>query len=673
MAFKKWQIATPDINTAKMLAEECGTDPFAALIAVSRGISDPAEFELMMSGEPVMCEPRELIDIDKAASFLNNAVNDNKKIAVFGDYDCDGVTACAILYDYLKNRGANVCCYIPDRINEGYGMNKEAVLKLHNDGVDVIVTVDNGISCEAEVAYAKTLGIDVVVTDHHLPPENLPNAVAVVDPHRKDCPSSFKEICGAQVAFNLICVMEDKEPEQMLPLYADLLAVAVIGDVMPLVNENRSIVKYGINMIKRKPRVSISAIINSAGIDRNALDTLKVSFTVVPRINTAGRMGSALRAFDLLLCNDMMTALKMADILENENALRQKIEKEILSEAFYKIEQNGYGNNRIIVVSGENWHKGIIGIVASRICERYAKPAIVLSIDGDNAHGSGRSYEGFCLFEAIENCKDLLLKYGGHALAAGVSLKTEDIDAFRKRINEFALKGDYVPPVLKIDLKLNPAGMSIDMAYAIKTLEPFGTSNPQPQFAVMSVCLERIIPLSAGKHLKLMFKKGETSFAALLFSVSLDKFCFEEGDICDIAVTLDANCYKGENMLSVQIKAIRLSGKYDDRFFEEISAFDDFVSGGVANSKILLPSREEIGKVYKRIYADDISDKRLEYIFINDIGYAKTKISLKILCELNLIVLKDGIYSAVPDSVKTDLINSKSYSLLCGAVENGDG
>lgn len=666
MAFKKWELSSPDKEKANLLADECGADPFAALVAVSRGIDDPSEFELMLSGEPLLCEPRELADITVAAGFLKDAVEAGKKIAVFGDYDCDGVTATAIMTDYLQSIGADVCPYIPDRIDEGYGMSEDAVLSLHKSGVEVIVTVDNGISCAKEIGYAKTLGIDVVVTDHHLPPEELPDAVAVVDPHRRDCRSSFKDVCGAQVAFKLICVMEDKEPEQLLSRYADLLTVAIIGDVMPLINENRSIVKYGIEMIKRNPRTGISAIINSAGIDRNTVGASKISFGIVPRINTAGRMSSAYRALELLKSEDMLTALKTAGELEDLNAMRQKIEKDILSEASAQIEENGYFHNRVIVVCGKDWHMGVIGIVASRICEKYSKPAIVLSVAGDTAHGSGRSYEGFGLYEAIYSCGDMLLKYGGHALAAGVSLSADAVDEFRKRINGYALKGEYRPPVLKLDFKLNPAGMSIDMAYAIRSLEPFGFGNPAPLFGIFGVTLERITELSGGKHLKLMFKKGDTSFQALLFSVPADKFCFNTGDVCDIAVSLDINTFRGESMLSVLIKAIRLTADYGDGLFAEIAAFDDFISGYNKDTAALLPSRGQIAEIYKAIRTSPVMEKRLEYTFINTVGYAKTHISLTVLRELGLIVLDGGIYYGVPAQIKTDLMNSETYRTLTG-------
>ena len=666
MAFKKWEVGTADKERAKMLAAECEIDDFSALIALSRGIDDPGELELMLSDEPLLCEPRELADISVAADFLNNAVFESKKIAVFGDYDCDGVTATAIMLHYLRSRGANVTSYIPDRVTEGYGMSKSAVLQLHNDGVQVIVTVDNGISCYEEIEYAKTLGIDVVVTDHHLPPERLPDAIAVVDPHRLDCHSSFKEVCGAQVAFKLVCVMEDKEPEQLLYRYGDLLAVAVMGDVMPLVNENRSIVKYGLRMLKSKPRTGISALMNSAGIERGTLNSQRISFGIVPRINTAGRMGSASLALELLLSDDMMSALKMAGVLEDQNTLRQKTEKEIFNQAIFEIEQNGYNYNRVIVVSGENWHLGVIGIVASRICERYSKPAVVLSVQGDMAHGSGRSYEGFQLYDAIAACSEVTEKYGGHALAAGVSLKTVNIEQFRKTINEYALGIQYVPPTFKIDLKLNPAVMSVDMVHDIKIFEPFGPGNPVPLFGIFGVRLENITELSGGKHLKLMFKKGDIAFQALLFSVSVDKFCFEVGDLCDIAVCMDINVYKENCTLSVQIKAIRLCGEYTNELFNSVTVFDDYISGYNVETKGLLPSRDEIAAVYRKIVSSPISVKRMEYLFMDSIGYAKTGIILKILTELGLAVYENSSFYAAPVRRKTELVKSATFRALKG-------
>lgn len=671
MSVKKWVVGSPDRETAKTLAEECNVDPFAALIAVGRGFDDAGELELLLSDEPILCDPMELADIKIAADYINESIAKGEKIAVFGDYDCDGVVATALLYDYLTSRQANVMAYIPDRIHEGYGMNCEAIDKLAAQGVSLIITVDNGISCVDEIAYADSLGIKTVVTDHHLPPEILPEAIAIVDPHRKDCPSAFKEICGAQVAFKLVCVLDDKEPEQLLPRYADILAVATIGDVMPLVNENRSIVKSGINKIKTSPNIGIASILNLAGIDRTAIDSSKISFGIVPRINAAGRMGSAYRAFELLVCDSAIDALKIAGPIDDDNVRRQQIEKDILKNAVKTIEENGYHYNRVIVISGEGWHFGVLGIVASRLCERYGKPTLVLSSEGGVAHGSGRSFSGFNLYNAINACSDVLIKYGGHELAAGISVSECNVDEFRRQINDFAATLPTAAPHLNIDLRLNPAGLSVDMAFAIKTLEPFGMGNPTPVFGIFGITLDKITPIGGGKHLKLLCRKNGNVFQALLFGVTAEQFCFETGDILDLAVVLDTNLYQGQYTLSVQVKAIKMSDTIDDDYFKSCQQYDDFISGNNTDFAAIFPDREEIGGIYKLIKANPIKAERLKYIN-TEIGYAKTQVAVKILCELGLISLNSGILVNHDLQEKTDLMNSKTYRELYERVNNGE-
>lgn len=663
MSVKKWIVGTPDREKAKILAEECDIDPFAALIAVGRGIDNEGELELLMSDEPILCDPLELADIKIAADYINSEIERGTKIAVFGDYDCDGVVATSLLYDYLVTRGADVVAYIPDRIDEGYGMNCDAVDRLAAQGVGLIITVDNGISCAAEIAHAESLGIKTVVTDHHLPPQNLPEAVAVVDPHRVDCPSTFKEICGAQVAFKLVCVLDDKEPEEMLPRYADILAVATIGDVMPLVNENRSIVKAGIRKIKTAPNIGIASILNMVGVDRTNIDAGKISFGIVPRINAAGRMGSAYRAFELLTSDNAMQALKIAGPIDDDNVRRQQIEKDILKNAVKMIEDGGYDNNRVIVVSGENWHFGVLGIVASRICERYGKPAIVLSCENGMAHGSGRSFAGFHLYDAINACSDILLKYGGHELAAGVSVGCDKVDLFRKRINEYALTQGIAIPQLNIDFRLNPAGMSVDMAFAIKSLEPFGMGNPTPIFGIFGVALEKITAIGGGKHLKLLCRKNGNVFQSLLFGVTPEQFCFTVGDTLDLAVTLDTNLYQGQYNLSVQVKAIRMSESDQDAYFIAKQQFDDFLSGFDTDYAAVFPNRTEVGTIYKMITASPINAERIKYIDTG-IGYAKTQTAISTLCELGLVSLNNGIFVSHNTQQKTDLMNSATYKKL---------
>ena len=551
-------------------------------------------------------------------------------------------------------------------------MSVDAIKKIADSKTELIITVDNGISAIEEIKYAKELGLDVVVTDHHLPGEILPEADAVVDPHRKDCPSTFKDICGAEVAFRLICVMENKEPEELLPYFADILSLAVVADIMPLTLENRSIVKYGINKLKTAPLTGLSALMSVAGLEQNSINASKIAFGLAPRINAAGRMGSADRAVELLVCENMMSALGLANEIDGENALRQQIEKKISQEAISIIEQKGYNNDRIIVCSGENWHHGVVGIVAAKITEKYGKPSVLISVDSDgSAHGSGRSIEGFSLFDAINSVSHILTQVGGHEQAAGVSLDAENIEKFRKEINGYAKTKEYVAPVLHIDCRLNVSALTVDLASELKALEPFGYSNPVPVFGLYGVTLQRIIPIGNGKHLRLIFSKDVNSFSALLFGVGPDSFCFEAGDVLDLAVNLEENIYKGENNLSVQIKAMRMNGTDDDKLFEELSLWENFLSDETINGRAICPTRQEVGLIYKFICEKPVLEDKIKYHFINSLRIGKTFAALKTLEELGLINVSDnGVVTAVKGAQKTNLELSRTYKLLMGGAES---
>lgn len=664
MGLKKWQIANYNKNLAKELAEECNIDPIVALIASARGYEDPMALEEFLSDEPCFSDPHEMADIEKAAEIVESFIESGEKIAIYGDYDCDGVTATALLYNYLRTRGANCCYYIPDRFDEGYGMNINAVKKLFNEHTKLIITVDNGIVCHEEIALARELGMSVVVTDHHLPSDTLPNANAVVDPHRKDCNSSFKEICGAEVVFRLICVLENKEPEELLPYFADILSLAVVADIMPLTLENRSIVKFGIEKIKSSPLTGISALANVLGLEIDGINVSRIAFTLCPRINAAGRMGKAERAVELLTTDNMMTALALANEIDAENSKRQQIEKNIFEEAVAIIEKEKLMYDRVIVASGIGWHHGVVGIVAARITEKYGCPTVLISVDGELACGSGRSIEGFSLYNAINSCKDLMIKFGGHDQAAGVTLSPEDVLEFRKRINEYARNLDFVPPVITLDCKLNPTALSLDLAFALEALEPFGFGNKTPLFGVFGVKLERITPVANNKHLRLLFSRGINSFQAMLFGVSTDNFCFKVGDSLDLAVNVEANLFRGEYSISVLIKAIRMADNNDESLFESISEYNKYMSGNEFDVNLICPTRAMVGEIYKKICEEEILPDRIKYIFMNKIGFAKVSVSLTVLEELELIVKTDkGFYKAVT-GMKTNLLNSSTYKEL---------
>ncbi len=668
MAYKKWIVKQSDKELAKSLAIDCDIDPITALIAAERGYDDPALLEQFISDEVMISPAYDLIDIDLAVDCIKEAIANNEKIAVYGDYDCDGISATALLYGFLKDIGADCIYYIPDRFSEGYGMNKDAVESLKKHGVKLIITVDNGISSIEVIDYANSLGIKTVVTDHHIPKDILPNAAAVVDPHRLDCPSDFKEICGTAVAFKLVCAICEMEPEELINKFADLLAIATISDVMPLTEENRCYVKCGINQIRYKARTGISAIINVAGIEKAGIDSAKIAFGIVPRINASGRMGDASRAVEMLLCENMLEAIKIANELDTDNALRQQTEKEILTEAIEIVETNGYKNDRVIVVSGNNWHKGVVGIVASRIADKYGKSCFVISTDGENSSGSGRSCGGFPLFDAVLFCTEILTKYGGHSLAAGVSMNTSDIDLFRKQINEFAKKLPYYPPTVEIDLKLNPAALSVDIVDALSVLEPYGNGNNLPVFGIFDSTIVKTTALSGGKHTRLLLSKGDTTFTAMVFGAGPEQLPFDAGDNVDLAVTLGANYYKDEYTLSVVVKAIRPSGIDDDSFFNSYITFNDFLVNNEINSDSIAPTRADIGEVYKYVKLNAGAEEKIVYKFAKSLGPGKTLAAIKILSELKLIIKENGVLRINEIINKQDLSNSDFYKKITKSI-----
>ncbi|MBR7071881.1 MAG: single-stranded-DNA-specific exonuclease RecJ [Clostridia bacterium] len=663
MILKQWEVGKPEKETAKYLSEEIGLDPFAALIACGRGLTDVYEAEQFFSNELLLSDPREFADIEHAADVINSAIANGEKIAVYGDYDCDGVTATALLTDYLKNRNASVIAYIPNRFSDGYGMSRNGIDILQEQGVQLIITVDNGISCADEVSYANQRGMKVVVTDHHIPPDTLPPAEAVVDPFRRDCPSSFKDICGVAVAFQLVCVLDHAEPEEILPRYADLLAIGTIGDLMPLRQDNRCFVRYGLERLKHAPRVGISALINVAGIERNSLNAGKISFGIVPRINAAGRMGSADLALALFHETDMRKALTLANQLDEQNNERRKLEQEISAEAICRIDEHGYQYHRVIVVSGKDWHQGTIGIVASRIVETYGKPAIVFSESGEQSKGSGRSFSGFSLYDAIANCASVLDGFGGHEMAAGMQIQTEKIDLFRQKINEYAASLDFPIPSLRLDLKLTAAALTLDTAAAITALEPFGLGNPTPVFGVFDVCLEKIIPIGNEKHLRLSFTKSGATFEAVMFSVTPGQFGFSPGDRLDLAVTLSINLFRGEEKLTVQIKDLRPAELQQDKLFREYAAYHDCISG-YKSTTCPIPSRQESVEIYRMILKGPIAEQQLLWRFIPTLGYCKTAVTLQAFRELGFITVKDGFVHIVPGAVKSDLMSAPVFKKI---------
>lgn len=663
MSRKKWITAPIDKDLAAQVAENHSLDPFTALILVSRGITEYEDVEDFFDTDFSFCDPYLIADMDKAALRIKRAIDNFEKICVYGDYDADGVTSTALMYSYLSSHGADVMYYIPDRITEGYGMSCSAVDKLHAQGVKLIVTVDNGVSAIEEIAYAKSLGIETVVTDHHMPGEQLPDAVAVVDPHREDCNLHFKDWAGVGVAFKTVCALENGDYSEILNEYADILAVGTVADVVDLKDENRAIVKYGVAKINANPCNGINALRQIAGVSDRALNGVGITFSLAPRINAAGRMESAETALKLLLCEDLSAALGIAEQVDNCNKQRHISENEIMEEAVACIEADKrLKYAKVIVVCGENWHHGVIGIVAARITEKYGRPSIVITFDGDKGTGSARSIEGFSVYDAIKACGDFLTHFGGHTMAAGLGIDRENVESFFRAINEYALSCEETVPTLMLDCKLNPAYINAQLAESLEALEPFGAGNPQPVFGIFGVRITGIKPVGDGKHLRICFTKGNTQFCAMKFSTTLKELPYREGDTVDLAVKIDKNEFRGEIRASVQIRDMRFSGIDEDKLFKSRALYEKYMRGETLTcheARFLTPSRDFLLGVFNFLKNYGGWQFGIESMLVRTNcpaeNLCKMQISVDVLCELGLIRQEKGIILFDGGGKKADL------------------
>ncbi len=659
MRRKKWLVSKGSKDMAAQIAQELSVDPFAALLVTSRGFENIDEINDFFDADaPLTLSPFSIADMSKGAERINRAIDDFELICVFGDYDADGVTATALLYSYLETRGANVIRYIPDRLTEGYGLNIGAVEELAERGVGLIITVDNGVSAIDEAVRVKELGMELIVTDHHKVGEVLPDCYAVIDPHRADCPSGFKEMSGVGVAFKLVCALEGDDGDILIEEYGDLVALGTIGDVVTLTGENRVMVRRGLRLMNDCPRPGINALMEAAGVGDKAVSASTAAFTVCPRINAAGRMGSAHKALDLLLCEDDDTASLLAQEINAMNALRQKTETEIFASAASMLTSDSeISNDRIIVVDGEGWHQGVIGIVAARITERFGRPSIVISRNGENAKGSCRSVEGFSIYDAIESVSDCLDHFGGHTLAAGIGLDSSKIDEFRRRINEYARNKEMPFALQKIDCRLLPSSISIDMLSSLSLLEPFGAGNPQPCFGLFGVRIDELSSLSDGKHIRMVVSKGGARTGVVFFGMPEKRFPFDKGDTVDLAVNLDKNAYNGETRVSVIVRGIRPSLTNEEKVLSSISLFEKFLRKeklSPQEAARLLPDRQLEVNVFKSIKAKPLKDKYCEMLCVRlgDDGGNLAKITavVETMLEMGILAADENDMVYVPDN-----------------------
>ena len=672
MILRKWEVRPLDKERAAAFAQTYGVPFFLAMLMNIRGLDDAAHLrEFLGEGEP-LSDPFLLKDMDKAAARITRAVDNMEKIAVYGDYDADGVTSTAMLYSYLETRGADIIFYIPQREGEGYGMNMGAVEYLKEQGVSLIVTVDNGISSVQEVARANELGIDVVVTDHHRPQEILPDAVAVVDAYRPDDTSPYKHFSGVGIAFKLLMALEDGagDVEDLLEAYSDLAAIGTIGDIVPLTGENRTLIRAGLERLSQSDRPGVQALLENAGIAGKALTSTNVAFTLVPRINATGRMGAPERAVRLLISGYEEEAEVLSEEICADNEERRRVEAEIAEAAFADIEAKGYMKDRVVVVDGENWHHGVIGIVASRVTERCGKPCMIISRGETEAKGSGRSIEGFSLFEAICACGDLLIKFGGHPMAAGITLKPENIEAFRKRINRYAAEHFPQMPTqtVTLDCKLNPAALSVSMAQSLTQLEPFGNGNPQPVFGLFNMELSNVTPVGGGGHLRLTLEKNGAVITAMRFNTKPEELPYHIGDKIDLAVQLEAREFRGQPSLTVIVRDMKFAAFNTEKNIASLASFEKWQRGEVLSAEDknrLYPDRACLAAIYRALRT--VNGKETDQVrFVSQFGKDMTlglfKTALLVFEERGLVhsEIADDTFTAtlIETSGKTDITRS---------------
>ena len=609
MKFPSWHVAQENSAAAERLAD-AGYPYLVSGVLASRGVEcaeDAAEF--LTQETSLTYSPFLMRDMDKAVERIAQAVAAGERIAIFGDYDVDGITATCIMVDYLKSRGADVLHYIPRRIEDGYGLSRDAIEGLRKGGATLLVTVDCGITGVEEVAFARSIGMDVVVTDHHECKETLPVACAVVDPRRGDCEYPFKHLAGCGVALKLVLALGGPDREEALfSRYCTLAAVGTVADVMQMTGENRTIVSRGLATLDRSDFIGLHALLKEAGLAGREISSVQIGFVLAPRINAAGRMGAADMAADLLLCQDPAQAEELAKALCALNRERQCVEQTIYSQAEEMIEQLPEEERRALVLASDTWHQGVVGIVASRLSEKYSRPSFMIHLNGGVGKGSCRSWGGFNLFAALERCSDLLLDFGGHELAAGFTIDVANIPAFRQRMNQLVreYQGGGAPEVcLEIDAALTcPSRVTLTEVEALGMLEPYGAGNARPLFCLMGATLERLQSVGQNRHLKLRLSKGSSQFDGIFFSVSPDTCPVAAGSRVDAAFYLQINEFRGSRTVQLQMVDIRPSLTVSTREDECLHLLERCLRGDRLLPKEavhLLPSRSQCVQLWRAL------------------------------------------------------------------------
>ena len=593
-----WNVSTLKPDAVNALVSG-GYSPLTAMVLAARGMDNPAKATALLRADAPLADPFRMRDMDLAAARVGLAMSRGERIAVFGDYDVDGITSTCLLTDFLRRHGADCIPYIPGRLEEGYGLNPIAIRYLHQQGVKLIITVDCGITAVAEAALCKELGIELVITDHHECKEVLPEAVAIVDPHRPDCHYPHKTLCGVGVAFKLASALCGSQ-EEVLEDYADLVCLGTVADVMPLLGENRVFVTRGLELLAHTRRPGIAALMAEAGCDPKELTASSIGFMLAPRINAAGRMGQIDLAIELFLTGDPVRAVELARALCELNRSRQAVEAEIFQQAVAMLPQGEIPE--AIVLADETWHQGVVGIVASRMAEEYCCPTFLICLDGDHGKASSRSYGGFNLFSSLTALSPLLESYGGHELAAGFTITRQNIPAFRQQISALAASyytDDTPRTALDIDCAITADLLTVRSIESLNALEPCGSGCPKPVLMMENLTVERISLVGGGRHMRLRLRQGHHVLGAIYFSVTPETASIQPGDLVDVAFTPQINDFRGER--SPQMNVLDIRPACTVPCDPDTGSYRALRTGTVtaAQAAGLLPQRSELAMVWK--------------------------------------------------------------------------
>ena len=599
-----WNVNEPDASAVNGLVRH-GYAPLAAMVLASRGIRDSAQAGAYLDCNAPLLDPFLMTDMDQAAGRVGLAMAMGEKIAVFGDYDVDGITSTCLLTDFLRRHGADVVSYIPGRLEEGYGLNPIAIRQLHEERVKLIITVDCGITAVAEAEMCRELGIDLVITDHHECKDTLPYAVAVVDPHRPDGGYPHKNLSGVGVAFKLAAALSGDQ-EEVLQEYADMVCLGTVADVMPLQGENRVFVSRGLELLSRTKRPGIAALMAESGCDPKTVSASSIGFMLAPRINAAGRMGQIDLAVELFLTEDPIRAAEVAKALCELNRRRQAVESEIYAQAVSMLPPGQ--PPEAIVLADESWHQGVVGIVASRIAEEYACPAFLICLDGEHGKASSRSHGGFNLFSSLTALSPLLESYGGHELAAGFTITRANIPEFRRQI--CALAAGYYQAgsprtSLDIDCAIPAEMLTISNIDSLAVLEPCGNCCPKPVLMMKNLTIERITMVGGGRHMRLRLRSGRHSVNAIYFSANPESVSIQTGDTVDVAFVPQVNEFRGERSVQMNVLDIRPSccAECSPETADYHALITDTLTARIAAE--LIPDRATLAMVWRYLAASE--------------------------------------------------------------------